>query len=71
MKRERGRPEKPPEERRSVLLPIRLTEAERAEIDPPLMARHLRGLGDCSSRPLGESVEDSPRRGRELYLLAW
>ena len=29
----RGAPIKPPEERRSVLLPIRLTEAEKAAID--------------------------------------
>jgi hypothetical protein len=29
----RGAPLKPPEERKSVLLPIRLTEAEKAEID--------------------------------------
>lgn len=29
----RGAPEKPPEERRSVLLPIRLTQAERDAID--------------------------------------
>jgi hypothetical protein len=29
----RGAPKKPPEERRSVMLPIRLTEAEKAMID--------------------------------------
>ena len=29
----RGAPEKPPEHRRSVLLGVRMTEAERAEID--------------------------------------
>ena len=29
----RGAPEKPPEERRSVLLGVRLTEAEKAMID--------------------------------------
>ncbi len=29
----RGAPKKPPEDRRSVLLPIRLTEAEKASID--------------------------------------
>jgi len=33
MKPKRGAPPKPPEERRSVLLPIRLTKAEKAEID--------------------------------------
>ena len=33
MKPKRGAPKKPPEERRSVLLPIRLTEAEKADID--------------------------------------
>ena len=33
MKRERGRPEKPPEERKSVMVPIRLTTAEKAQID--------------------------------------
>lgn len=29
----RGAPEKPPEQRKSVLLGVRMTEAERAEID--------------------------------------
>jgi hypothetical protein len=33
MKKKLGAPVKPPEERRSVLLPIRLTEAEKAAID--------------------------------------
>lgn len=33
MKGKRGAPTKPPEERRSVLLPIRLTQAEKDAID--------------------------------------
>ena len=33
MEPKRGAPPKPPEERRSVLLPIRLTEAEKADIE--------------------------------------
>ena len=32
-KQRRGAPQKLPEERRSAMLPIRLTEAEKAEID--------------------------------------
>lgn len=32
-KAKRGAPEKPPEERRSVLLGVRLTEAEKALVD--------------------------------------
>lgn len=33
MENKRGAPTKPPEERRSVLLPIRVTEAEKAELE--------------------------------------
>jgi hypothetical protein len=33
MESKRGAPQKPPEERRSVLLPIRLTVAEKSDID--------------------------------------
>jgi hypothetical protein len=32
-KKKMGAPPKPPEERKSVLLPIRLTEGEKAEVD--------------------------------------
>jgi hypothetical protein len=33
METKRGAPTKPPEERRSVLVPIRVTEAEKAELE--------------------------------------